>query len=100
MVCTTESCVSSTGVSLVTVTVCVTAPGVRLKFTVAVNPVVISMPSRLDVAEAHLRGGHAVDAGRQVYDPVQAVIAGHRIARSLDQRRTGDFDLRSGHFGA
>ena len=45
---TTESCVSSTGASLVTVTVCVTEPGVRLKFTVAVKPVVISMPSRFE----------------------------------------------------
>ena len=38
-----------TRASLVTVTVCVMEPGVRLKFTVAVNPVVISMPSCFDM---------------------------------------------------
>ena len=91
---------STSGLAPVTVTVSSSAPTRMSAFTVAVNPPVSSMPSRLTVLKPGEREGDDVRAGPQVDDVVPALAVRHDGSHFLDQRRTGGFHGDARQHGA
>ena len=72
VVCRRTLCVSTIGVSPVTVIVSASAPTFRSALTTAVNEPVSSMPSRRTVLKPVERERHGVRAGAQIDDAVLA----------------------------
>ena len=68
--------------------------------TVAVNPAVSSMPSRLNVLKPGQREGHGIGAGPQIDDVVAALAVGDDGPDLFDQRRAGGFHRHAGQHRA
>ncbi len=83
---------STTGDSPLTVIVSSTVPTLNSALMVAVNPVVSSSPSRLNVLKPGRVKVTVYTPGPQVDDPVQALTVGDDGADLVDEGRTGGFD--------
>ena len=100
VVCRRTLCVSTIGVSPLTVIVSATPPTFRSALTVAVNEPVSSMPSRLTVLKPVSVNVTVYVPAQQVDDAVLAGAVGDGRADLFDQHGTGGFDGHARQHGA